>query len=275
MNQNPWEWHQGMHIWTSFPGMLSTLGEARADCRADLQVCVASCSKDSSELIESRRAIRKLFHELKQEKTGIRSMKVQGTSVLSSPRDGSSTTEVQARSERGPGYLGIYYQTETVEQLTESCCGGQRKWTREGNIKEETFLYILYQAFHSNYHLQRHTKHQKIFFFNRSNRSLYTLGKGDFRKDVHTWSFVETGKRWQGSVLCTKGRHLSEADWRHWGLFWRAIRKTRLQLISYMPSWNLRSLICKMGIYITSDMGLLRELNEIMYIIMCMMSLTG
>ena len=85
-------------------------------------------------------------------------------------------------------------------------------------------------------------------FLNRSNRSLYTLGKGNFRKDVHIWSFVETGKRWQGSVLCTKGRHLSEADWRPWGLFWRAIRKTRLQLISYMPSLNLRPLICKMEI---------------------------
>lgn len=91
-------------------------------------------------------------------------MKVQGTSVLSSPRDGSSTTEVQARSERGLGYLGIYCQTELVDQLTESSsCSGQRNWTRDGNIKEETFLYILYQAFHW-YYLQRHTKHQKIFF---------------------------------------------------------------------------------------------------------------
>lgn len=143
--------------------MLSTLGEARADCSADLQVCVASCSKDSSELNESRWAIRKLSQELKQEKTGIRSMKVQGTRVLSSHGDGSSTIEVQARSERGPGYLGIYYQTEMVDQLTESCCSGQRNWTREGNIKEETFLYILYQAFHW-YYLQRHTNYQKICF---------------------------------------------------------------------------------------------------------------
>lgn len=123
--------------------MLSTLGETRAECRADLQGCVASCSKDSSELNESRWAIKELSHELKQEKTGIRSMKVQGASVLSSPRDGSSTTEVQARSERGPGYLSIYYQTEMVDQLIESYCSGQKKWTKEGNIKEETFIYFV------------------------------------------------------------------------------------------------------------------------------------
>lgn len=132
------------HAWRSTECLEKGRGPwRRAECRADLQVCVASCSKDSSELNESRWTIRELSHELKQEKTGIRSMKVQGASVLSSPRDGSSTTEVQARSERGLGYLSIYYQTEMVDQLIESYCSGQKKWTKEGNIKEETFIYFV------------------------------------------------------------------------------------------------------------------------------------
>ena len=115
---------------------------------------------------------------------------------------------------------------------------GQKRATSRKRL-----LYILYQVFHSNCYLQRHTKHQKYF-----NRSLYTLGKGTSERMYmhdHLLRQVRDDKAQSYALnenICQ--RQTGDTG----GLFWGANRKTRLQLISYMPSLNLRSLICKMGI---------------------------
>ena len=153
----------------SFPGILTTLGEARADCRGrSAGVCGFLQQRQLGLLLHWMRADEqgKAFSWAETRKDRNKKYESARNNCPEFSQRGLQHYRGTGvvRAEGGLGYLGIHYQTKTGDRPTMSYCSGEGKWTRENNINEETFYIFYIKAFIlTATHSHRHTKHQKNF----------------------------------------------------------------------------------------------------------------